>query len=161
MLCLLTPLPNHQISCPELNWFFFKKKNITSSACMSFPPPQICGWTVRGVWFRLGCLSCALGVALGAFGAHALKGTRSDYHLKVWDTAVHYQFVHGLGLIIVAAVGAGRTGRSLAGWCFSVGTALFSGSLYALVLTERAAWGAVTPIGGLLFIAGWLALALN
>jgi len=110
---------------------------------------------IHPLWFKLGCLSGAVGVLLGAFGAHALKGRKSDALIKTWETAVHYQFIHALGLFVVSL--APRE-SPLAGWCFVAGTALFSGSLYGLVLTEQRKLGAITPIGGLLYVAGWLAL---
>ncbi|ELR24178.1 Hypothetical protein ACA1_376510 [Acanthamoeba castellanii str. Neff] len=95
------------------------------------------------------------GVLLGAFGAHALKTKRSEALIKTWETAVHYQFIHAIGLLAVAF--APRESR-IAGWSFVAGTVLFSGSLYGLVLTEQRKLGAITPIGGLLYVAGWLAL---
>lgn len=109
----------------------------------------------------LGALLCFLGVAAGAFGAHGLRGRLDPAHLQVFETAVRYQIVHALALLFVGACGpaAPRAGAGLAGGLFLAGIALFSGSLYALVFSGVGAWGAVTPFGGLCFLAGWLALA--
>ncbi len=99
-----------------------------------------------------------LAVALGAFGAHALRGTLGPHALEIWQTAVRYQAWHGLALIGLG-VWMDRHGR-LAGpgagaWALLVGTLLFSGSLYALALSGWKALGMITPIGGLLMLTGW------
>lgn len=110
----------------------------------------------------LGSLLAALGVMLGAFGAHALKARVTPQMLDVWHTAVFYHLVHALAVLIVATLAA-RLGTSV-GWAallFIAGILLFSGSLYALVLTGIRPLGMVTPIGGVLFIAGWLWLAIT
>ena len=103
-----------------------------------------------------------LGVALGAFGAHGLRNRLSAEMLAVFETGVRYQMYHVFAVLIVSAA-IGRLGDVrmlvIAGWCFVGGTVLFSGSLYLLVGTDITAWGAVTPFGGLAFIAGWIALA--
>lgn len=111
---------------------------------------------------RLGAILAGLGVALGAFGAHGLKSLVTPDRLAVFETGVRYHLVHALA--ILAAAGAahlapGATAPRAAGGLFFVGVLLFSGSLYALVGTGITAWGAVTPLGGLAFIAGWIALA--
>jgi uncharacterized membrane protein YgdD (TMEM256/DUF423 family) len=103
----------------------------------------------------------ALGVALGAFGAHGLRSRVTPEMLGVFETGVRYHMYHALALLLVAAV-AGQTGGRLpfaAGWSFLAGIVLFSGSLYVLAVTGIAAFGAVTPIGGLAFLIGWLCLA--
>ena len=115
-------------------------------------------------------LLLALATVCGAFGAHALKGQLSAERLQLWDTAVRYHFFQALGLI-----GVGLTQRALeggagglaaaaalraAGALIVSGIILFSGSLYALALTGVRALGAVTPFGGVAFIAGWIALAI-
>ncbi len=105
----------------------------------------------------------ALGVALGAFGAHGLRGRVSPHLLEVYETAVRYHLVHALALL-ATGVWAGRASPLPAGLmasavCFAAGIALFSGSLYVLVLTGRGWLGAITPLGGLSLIAGWLLLA--
>jgi uncharacterized membrane protein YgdD (TMEM256/DUF423 family) len=102
-----------------------------------------------------------LAVAFGAFGAHALKARLSPEMLTVFETGVRYQMYHALAILIVAAA-IGRIGDAwiltAAGWLFAAGVVLFSGSLYTLALTGVGALGAVTPIGGLLFLAGWACL---
>ena len=102
-----------------------------------------------------------LGVTLGAFGAHGLKDILSEPMKAVFETGVRYQMIHGLALFVVAWLSS-RSPSSLAnsaGWCFLAGIVIFSGSLYALSLSGMKAWGALTPIGGLAFLAGWLCLA--
>lgn len=102
-----------------------------------------------------------LGVALGAFGAHALKARLSADDLAIFETAVRYHLVHAVALIALAALAqripAGAA--SVAGWSFSAGILIFSGSLYLLVLTGPRWLGAVTPIGGTALLVGWAALA--
>jgi uncharacterized membrane protein YgdD (TMEM256/DUF423 family) len=110
----------------------------------------------------LGALSGFLAVLAGAFGAHALRMQISADLLAVFETGARYQMYHALALM-----GAGwattrwpGTLTTAAGWCFVAGTVLFSGSLYALALTGVRSLGAVTPLGGVAFLAGWLCLAL-
>ncbi len=107
-----------------------------------------------------------LSVAMGAFGAHALKATLTDDLLKTWETGARYMAVHAVVLLVVGvwmrsqtAQGAG-TEPTLhwAAICFFLGTLLFSGSLYALCLSGVRALGAITPLGGLILMAGWLLL---
>src|SRR5262245_58436350 len=102
-----------------------------------------------------------LAVAAGAFGAHALRARLTPGDLEIFETAARYQMYHALALLAAAwAVGRGPGGAAqLAGWLFLGGTVVFSGSLYLLVLTGQRWLGAVTPIGGLGLLAGWLALA--
>jgi len=103
-----------------------------------------------------------LGVALGAFGAHGLRARISPEMLAVFETGVRYQMYHAVALLIVALT-IPRMGGWLvvtAGWMFTAGIVLFSGSLYALALTGVTTLGAITPIGGLAFLAGWACLAL-
>jgi len=103
-----------------------------------------------------------LGVVLGAFAAHGLKDVLSDPMKAIFETGVRYQFIHGLALFIVAWLSSNSPPPivTAAGWCFVAGILLFSGSLYILSLTGTKAWGAVTPIGGLAFLAGWGLLGL-
>lgn len=103
------------------------------------------------------------GVAAGAFGAHSLKETLDAPMLTVFETAVRYQMYHALGLCIIACIWKRHDARrsSVAGWCFALGIALFSGSLYGVSLTGIRWLGAVTPVGGLALIAGWTVLALD
>jgi len=104
-----------------------------------------------------------LGVTLGAFGAHALRSRLSPEMLAVFETGVRYQMYHTFAVLIVAAA-IGRIGDAsllvLAGWFFIAGILLFSGSLYALALTGVGVLGAVTPVGGLLFLIGWACLVV-
>jgi uncharacterized membrane protein YgdD (TMEM256/DUF423 family) len=103
-------------------------------------------------------ISGALAVGLGAFGAHGLRSWVTPERLEIWRTAVQYQMFHTLALLVVGLVGAEldvRWTRRL----FTLGILVFSGSLYLLVLTGLGVLGAVTPVGGLALIAGWLALA--
>jgi uncharacterized membrane protein YgdD (TMEM256/DUF423 family) len=113
-------------------------------------------------WFVVGSLLGALGVALGAFGAHGLKARVGPDLLEIWETAARYHLIHALALIATAWAATRWPGpaTSAAGWLFLAGVVLFSGSLYALVLSGVRALGAVTPVGGLCLIAGWLALTL-
>lgn len=102
-----------------------------------------------------------LGVALGAFAAHGLRGRLSADMLAVFETAVRYQMYHVFAMC-AAAWGFARWQRrifAVGGWLFAAGILVFSGSLYALALTEIRWLGAVTPVGGLAFLAGWLCLA--
>lgn len=116
--------------------------------------------------FRVLLLLAALfgftGVGLGAFAAHGLKGQLSAEYLAVFQTGVHYQMLHALALLALAALWQRLGGRLLtaAGVCFCVGILLFSGSLYALTLSGISALGMITPVGGLTFLAGWLCLGL-
>ena len=111
----------------------------------------------------IGAVAAFLGVALGAFGAHGLRGRLSPEMLAVFETGVRYQMYHALALLITAAA-IGRFGDArllaIAGWCFLAGIVLFSGSLYALAFTSVSILGAVTPFGGLAFLVGWACLAL-
>jgi uncharacterized membrane protein YgdD (TMEM256/DUF423 family) len=111
----------------------------------------------------LGALAGAAGVALGAFGAHALKARLTPDQLAVWQTAVQYHIWHALALvaigIIVSAALPGSTALRWAGWLMVAGLVLFSGSLYVLVLSGARWLGAVTPFGGTAWIAAWLLLA--
>jgi len=108
---------------------------------------------------RLGAALCFLAVALGAFGAHALKATRETHGMtEVWNKAVLYHFVHALGLLVLSVLPAVQRVTVI---LFVVGIVLFSGSLYLLALTNIKWLGAITPFGGLCFLAGWLWLALR
>lgn len=111
----------------------------------------------------LGSVLGFLGVAFGAFGAHALRARLSPEMLAVFETGVRYQMYHAFAVLIVAAaIGHFGNARLLAGagWLFFSGVLLFSGSLYALALTGQGVLGAITPIGGLLFLLGWACLAV-
>ncbi len=115
------------------------------------------------LFFILGSLSGGLAVALGAFGAHALRARLTPDLLTTFETGVRYQMYHALALLAVAAAITRWSASNLpnvAGWLFVAGTVLFSGSLYLLCFTHKRWLGAVTPFGGLAFIAGWVCLAL-
>lgn len=113
------------------------------------------------LFFALGSLSAFLAVALGAFGAHALKARLDANMLAVFETGVRYQMVHALALLAVGWACTRWPGPAVttSGWLFLVGTVFFSGSLYALALTGTRWLGAVTPIGGVAWLAAWLLLA--
>ncbi len=108
-----------------------------------------------------GALSAFLSVAAGAFGAHGLRQRLAPELLAVFETAARYQMYHALALLAVAWAARRRQDAAIrfAGWCFVIGTVLFSGSLYTLALSGQHWLGAVTPLGGLAFLLGWLALA--
>jgi uncharacterized membrane protein YgdD (TMEM256/DUF423 family) len=114
-------------------------------------------------WSAAGAIALALGVILGAFGAHELRSRLDAYLLSVYEKAVFYHFIHALGILIVSLMPkAGALGQPAANRVCSLllaGIAIFSGSLYALAITGNRALGAITPIGGVCFIAGWLMLA--
>jgi uncharacterized membrane protein YgdD (TMEM256/DUF423 family) len=115
------------------------------------------------VFFALGSLSAGLAVALGAFGAHVLKSRLAADMLANFETGVRYQMVHALALLAVAWAVSRWAGSSLpvaAGWLFIAGTLLFSTSLYLLALSGVRWLGAITPLGGVAFVAGWLCLLL-
>ena len=110
----------------------------------------------------LGSLSAFFGVALGAFGAHGLKTRVTPEMLAVWQTGVLYHLVHALGLLLIGVLVQLMPEASMvrnAGWAILLGTLLFSGSLYLLVLTGIKPLGMITPFGGIAFLAGWLMLA--
>jgi len=113
------------------------------------------------LFFVVGSLFGFLGVALGAFGAHALKGQLGADQLMVFEVGVRYQMYHTFALLAAAWAYTKWPGKSLiaSGWLFIVGTVLFSGSLYALSLSEIRGLGAITPFGGLALVAGWLCMA--
>ncbi|HET9595940.1 MAG TPA: DUF423 domain-containing protein [Anaeromyxobacteraceae bacterium] len=109
----------------------------------------------------LGAFSGLVGVAAGAFGAHALRARLAPDLLAVFHTGAQYQMYHALALLAAGWASARWPGGAgaAAGWCFLAGTVLFSGSLYALALSGVRALGAVTPLGGVAFLAGWACLA--
>ena len=114
-------------------------------------------------WTGVGAGAMALAVMLGAFGAHALKEHLDAYSTGIYEKAVFYHFVHALGILIVSlAPRQSELSAPHAGWVcglLTAGILLFSGSLYALAISGNRMLGAITPLGGLCFIAGWLLLA--
>ena len=108
----------------------------------------------------IGALAGVIGVGFGAFGAHALRARLSPEMLAAFESGVRYQMYHAFAILIVALALA-RVDAPLiraAGWAFTVGIVLFSGSLYAMALTGMTMLGAITPIGGVAFLAGWALL---
>jgi uncharacterized membrane protein YgdD (TMEM256/DUF423 family) len=111
----------------------------------------------------LGSIFAFLGVALGAFAAHALESRLEPRLLEVFETGTRYQTTHALALLLLGLV-LGRWPGGLgiwAGWAFVAGILLFSGSLYILALSGVRAWGAVTPLGGVSFLVGWVLLGAH
>ena len=118
------------------------------------------------VFLVVAALSACLSVAAGAFGAHALRERLSADLLGTFQTAATYQMYHalallGVGILLGRFTVDGSVWLTAAGWLFVAGTLLFSGSLYALALTDTRWLGAITPLGGLAFLLGWLALAVG
>lgn len=115
------------------------------------------------VFASVGAVFGFLSVGAGAFGAHSLKGKLSPEMMEIFEKAVRYQMYHALALFAVAWAATQFSHRlvTASGWMFIAGVFLFSGSLYVLVATGTKAWGAVTPVGGLLLLAGWICLALG
>ena len=114
------------------------------------------------LFVMMGALSGAIAVAAGAFGAHALRARLEPRMLDVFETAARYQMYHALALFAVAWATTRWPGSltTAAGWLFVAGTLIFSGSLYAMTFTGIRALGAITPIGGGCFIAGWGCVAM-
>jgi uncharacterized membrane protein YgdD (TMEM256/DUF423 family) len=116
-------------------------------------------------WIAAGSVSGFIAVGCGAFGAHALAARLEPRMLEIWQTGAQYQMFHALALLGLGTwqsaqpAVAATPGAQAAGWAFVVGTALFSGSLYALALSGVRALGAITPLGGVAFLVGWACLA--
>jgi uncharacterized membrane protein YgdD (TMEM256/DUF423 family) len=108
----------------------------------------------------VGAVFGCIAVGFGAFGAHGLRGRLSPEMLAVFETGVRYQMYHALAILVTAAALGFVDARlfRIAGWLFALGIVLFSGSLYALALTGVTRLGMITPLGGLAFLAGWVAL---
>jgi uncharacterized membrane protein YgdD (TMEM256/DUF423 family) len=120
---------------------------------------------MQSTFMLAGALAGFVGVAFGAFGAHALRGRLSPEMLAVFETGVRYQMYHALALMLTAAIMmTGRVDSSraltIAGWAFIAGMVLFSGSLYLLAATGVTVLGAITPLGGVAFLLGWACLAV-
>ena len=113
---------------------------------------------VRSPLIALGALNAALAVAAGAFGAHGLRGRLDARALEIFETGARYHMYHALAMILAGLVVA--RGASTAGWIFQAGIVVFSGSLYALALTDVKILGAITPLGGLAFLVGWVWLGV-
>jgi uncharacterized membrane protein YgdD (TMEM256/DUF423 family) len=115
-------------------------------------------------WTATGAICLALAVILGAFGAHGLRGRLEAYSMGIYERAVFYQFIHAMGLLVVSILPRlGAVSPAAGSWVCALllaGVVIFCGSLYLLALTGIRALGAITPIGGLSFIAAWVLLAI-
>lgn len=115
----------------------------------------------RNLWLGLGAINGFLAVALGAYAAHGLRGRMPAADISVFEIGVHYQGLHALALVavgILLRMGSGSRWLRWSGWSFFLGILVFSGSLYALVMSGWRGLGIITPFGGLLFLLGWLLL---
>ena len=108
----------------------------------------------------IGAVMLALAVALGAFGAHGLRGKLDAYSMSVYEKAVFYHFIHALGLLFIPHLSRSKS-ADLACWLLMAGILLFSGSLYLLAVTGVRTLGMITPLGGASFIAAWLLLSIE
>lgn len=111
----------------------------------------------------LGAINAFLAVALGAFGAHGLEGKLEPKYLETWKTGVTYQMFHATGLLIIGVILGKLPASSLlttSGWLMFIGIILFSGSLYVLSVTKISILGAITPLGGVAFLAAWVLLII-
>ena len=112
-------------------------------------------------WIGIAAINMAIAVALGAFGAHGLKNIVSAQQLEWWHSATLYLFIHALGLLLVGLLIRLRYATQTTAWLLQIGIIIFAGSLYAMTLGAPLWFGAITPIGGVLMIAGWLWLAVS
>lgn len=111
----------------------------------------------------IGAINAFLAVALGAFGAHGLEGRVEQKYLEIWKTGVTYQMFHATGLLIVGVLLGRLPANALlswSGWMMLIGIILFSGSLYVMTLTKISILGAITPLGGLAFLAAWILIVV-
>ena len=116
---------------------------------------------MKGRFVSIGASMAALGVVLGAFGAHALRGRIDDRGVGLWETATRYWFIGAFGVLLYGLFRKQTQGGTLAGWLLLCGSVLFAGSLYGLALGAPRALGAVTPFGGVSLIAGFVRFALS
>ena len=122
------------------------------------------GGTVMKLFIIAGAVNAFLAVALGAFGAHGLKDKLDAYYLGIWETGVQYQMFHAAGLLVVGLLIGKMAATPLftwSGWLMLAGIILFSGSLYVLSLTKVSVLGAITPLGGVCFLAAWLLMVIG
>lgn len=112
-------------------------------------------------WIGIGAINMAIAVGLGAFGAHGLKNIASAEQLAWWHTATLYLLVHAIGILIVGLLTRLNYATQTSAWLLQVGVIIFAGSLYLMALGAPRWFGAITPIGGVLMIAGWLWLAVT
>jgi len=113
--------------------------------------------SIRSPLIALGALNAAIAIAAGAFGAHALRARLEPRALEVFETGARYHMYHALALVLCGVIAT--RGATTAGWILQAGIVVFSGSLYAVALTGVKGLGAITPLGGLAFLVGWLWLA--
>jgi uncharacterized membrane protein YgdD (TMEM256/DUF423 family) len=114
------------------------------------------------IWIVIGSFNAALAIGAGAFGAHALRSRLDVRSMEIFTTASHYHLIHAVALLAVGiTIGQGLRAARYSGIAFALGIALFSGSLYALALSQVKILGAVTPFGGLAFMVGWLWLGVS
>ena len=121
------------------------------------------GGEIMKLFIILGAINAFLAVAFGAFGAHGLEGKLEPKYLEIWKTGVTYQMFHALGLLVIGILAGKLPSSSListSGWLMVTGILLFSGSLYVLSLTKISILGAITPFGGVAFLAAWILLIL-
>lgn len=112
-------------------------------------------------WIGIAAINLAIAVALGAFGAHGLKRLVSVQQLEWWHTATLYLFIHALGLLLVGLLIRLNYATQTTAWLLQIGVLIFAGSLFAMTLDAPRWFGAITPIGGVLMIAGWVWLAVT
>lgn len=112
-------------------------------------------------WIGIAAINMAIAVALGAFGAHGLENIVSAQQLEWWHTATLYLFIHALGLLVVGLLIRLKYTTQATAWLLQIGIIIFAGSLYAMTLGAPRWFGAITPIGGVLMIVGWLWLAIS
>jgi uncharacterized membrane protein YgdD (TMEM256/DUF423 family) len=120
------------------------------------------GGGIVSVYIKTGAVAALLAVAIGAFGAHVLEDRLTAYELDVYRTGVQYHMFHAVGILLIAALADKLPHQSRALWAcrlLLIGIVLFSGSLYALAISGVGMLGAITPLGGVAFLAGWLLLA--
>jgi uncharacterized membrane protein YgdD (TMEM256/DUF423 family) len=116
---------------------------------------------VKPSFIGIGAGACALGVALGAFGAHALRSRVGPYQLELWEIGTRYWFIGAFGVLLYGLFQRGSERGGLAGWLLLGGSTVFAGSLYALALGAPRAFGAITPFGGAGLIAGFVCFAIS
>ena len=112
-------------------------------------------------WIAIAAINLAIAVAVGAFGAHGLKSIVSPQQLEWWHTGTLYLFIHALGLLLVGLLIRLNYATATTAWLLQIGIMIFAGSLFAMTLGAPPWFGAITPIGGVLMIAGWLWLAVT
>ncbi|ALF59918.1 DUF423 domain-containing protein [Psychrobacter urativorans] len=112
-------------------------------------------------WIAIAAINLAIAVALGAFGAHGIKSMVNAQQLEWWHTATLYLFIHALGLLLVGVLIRLNIATQTTAWLLQIGVIIFAGSLFAMTLGAPRWFGAITPIGGVLMIAGWVWLAVT